>query len=109
MTATTLDFIGKKAKDLKDPNGYAVITGPGYRTVVLKRWSKDDAKPYARWLVAQDLGLGPGYGDTYVSDIVSIAAQLVSVDGETPTAEQQEQFTALKVALSQQDGGIRVF
>ena len=105
---TTLTFVEKKARNF-DSDGYAVIVGPGYTTKVLKRYAKDDAKPYARWFVAQDLGMGFGYGDTYVADIVSMSAQLRSVDGREPTDGEQEEFTALKRAMSEQDGGIRIF
>ena len=107
----TLSFIERKMKgDLTPDNqGYAVFQGNGFRAVALKRYAKDDAKPYARWFVAQDLGMGPSYGDTYVSDIVSLSAELVTVDGREPTGDEQGEFFELKRALSQREGGVRIF
>lgn len=103
----TLNFIEKKSR--KPGDAYAVIIGGnGWKYEVLKRWSKDDAADYARWFVNVH-GFATEMGDTYVADILSIAAKLTKVEGREPTADEQEQYTALQKALSRKPGGISVF
>lgn len=103
---TTLEFIEKKSRD--PGSAYCEISNGSWRWEVLKRYSTDDAKQYARWLCNVH-GVATEMGDVYVGDVVSIAAQLTSVDGREPTESDVEAFTELQKALSERPGGINIF
>ena len=105
-----LGFIGKKARKINDgEEPYAtIIGGNGWKYEVIKKYKNDDASDYARWFVNVH-GWATEMGDTYVSDIVSMAARLELVDGQVPTDEQRTEFTDLKRALSVKPGGVSVF
>lgn len=106
-TTTTLDFVQKKGR--APGAAYAVVTGGnGWRYEILKRYAKDDAKAHARWLCNVH-GFATETGDTYVRDVVSIAAVLESVEGDEPTTDQLDQFQALKLALASTSGGVSIF
>lgn len=107
---TNLGFIGKKARKINDgEEPYAtIIGGNGWKYEVIKKYANDDAKAYARWLVNVH-GYFTEMGDTYVADVVSLAARLDLVDGHIPTDEQRSEFYDLKRALSRKPGGISVF
>ena len=116
MTTTTkkgakvaaLTFVEKKARPIGGTAYAVVIGGNGWKYEVLKRYAKDDAADYARWFVNVH-GFATEAGDTYVSDIVSIAATLTEVDGREPTDDEQAEWTELKKALSVKPGGVSIF
>lgn len=62
-----------KTRPKDDP--YMVWSGPFGPTKVLKAYSGDDTKPYARWFVA----VNGDMGDSYVADVVGWG-QLLYVD-----------------------------
>ena len=114
-----LGFIGKKARKINDgEESYAtIIGGNGWKYEVIKKYKNDDASDYARWFVNVH-GDFTEMGDTYVADIVSMSARLVSVDGRDATAAELADFANLKSALyfanlksalSRKPGGIRIF
>ena len=69
--------------------------------VVIKSWQNDPTQDFARWNMGS---VGPGthgmleIGDGYVRDVL-YGAELVEVNGETPTAEQLDEFAVLCVEV----------
>ena len=59
-----------KTRKVESP--YAVYTAPGWEWRVLKAYSADDDKQYARWFCAVKSPFTYGsweYGDTYVTEV----------------------------------------
>lgn len=70
-----------KAKTVKQPyeqNAYEVWQAGDWTWYVLKKWQTDDNKPYARWFCLVKTPTVPNgeLGDTYVSDIKSVAQRI---------------------------------
>jgi hypothetical protein len=101
----SLSFIGRKTQD-EPPHAVVVAHMPGGDWIykILKRYSKDDTAPYARWLVSVESPMTFGLadmGDSYVVDVLHprIRHTLVQVSGREPSADELAEFESLALAF----------